>query len=176
MTTEEKWPKVFHTRKGIEVHIRPVRGEDVPRMVDFIGHLSPETRYRRFHVPIPDPPHEELLRRIGETVDVPPERGAALVALHGDAIVGSARFMRAPGETEAEAAVVVRDDYQGQGIGTRLLAELAALARRQGVKVIYAYVQPDNQRILRVIRRAQFPMRVRVEGGSMRVDVLLDDS
>jgi len=145
-------------------------------MVEFIGHLSPETRYRRFHVPIPDPPHEELLRRIGETVDVPPGQGAALVALHGDQIVGSARFACSPGAQEAEAAVVVRDDYQGQGIGTCLLRELAHISWSHGIRVIYAYIQPDNERILRLIRRAQFPLRVQVDGGAMRVDVLLDEA
>ncbi len=173
-TIGEGWPKVFRTRRGLDILIRPLAPDDEERMVEFIGRLSPETRYRRFHIPVPDPPSEQLLRRTGELEGIPPGRGAALVALHAGIIVGSARFAHAPGQSEAEAAVVVRDDWQGQGIGTRLLAEMAVLARDQGVRVLYAYVQPDNHRILRVIRRAHFPTRVQVEQGLMRVDVLID--
>ncbi len=168
MTT---WPKRFRGRDGCEYIIRPIRPDDVERMLDFLAHLSPETRYRRFHMPLPDPPREELLRRVGETVDVPPEKGVALVALVGDTIVGSARCMRAGCDAEAEAAVVVRDDYQGKGIGTQLLLELVAEARKHGVSTLYAYIQPDNQRILKLLRRAHLPTTTRLEGSALRVDV-----
>lgn len=165
------WPKRFVTRRGRRVVLRPARPDDVPRMLDFLAHLSPETRYRRFHVPIPDPPKEELLARLGETVDVPPDRGVVLVALEGETIVGSARCLKDPEGTAAEAAVVVRDDYQGEGIGSQLLRELALAACGLGITCLYAYIQPDNVRVLRLLWRARMPTSTRLEGPLLRVEV-----
>ncbi|NPA90278.1 MAG: GNAT family N-acetyltransferase [Chloroflexi bacterium] len=166
--------RIVRTAKGIQVLIRPVTPDDRPKLLDFVRRLSPETRYRRFHIPIPDPPPEELLRRVSEVLYVPPERGAALVAVHNGDIVGSAHYVRDPEKnTWAEAAVVVRDDFQGQGLGTRLLRELARHAAEQGIRVLYAYIQPDNERVLRIVRKAHFPLRTSVEQGLMRVDVLI---
>jgi GNAT superfamily N-acetyltransferase len=50
----------------------------------------------------------------------------------------------------AEAAVVVADDHQGQGIGTALVAELAAAASEAGISRFLAHVSPDNAAMLHV--------------------------
>ena len=171
MNSAEPWPQVYITRKGRRVLIRPVRPDDAERMVAFLARLSPETRYRRFHMPVPDPPRRELLRRLGETVDLPPQRGMALIALTDDTIVGSARWVREQENASAEAAVVVQDDYQGEGIGSLLLRGLVQTARAAGVTRLYAYVHPDNRRILDLLRRAQLPTSTRLEGPLMRVEV-----
>ncbi len=161
----------FRSRRGRTFTIRPVTPDDLPALVDFVRRLSPETRYRRFSVPLPDPPREEILRHLGETLMVDAGKGAALIALDGEEIVGSAHFVRVPGSDRAEAAVVVRDDRQGEGIGTHLLRRLADLAREQGIRVLYAYVQPDNERVLRLVRKARYPLQTTFEHGVMRVDV-----
>lgn len=161
-------------KDGLTYTIRPLTPEDRERMLDFLAALSPETRYRRFHILIPNPPREELLRRVGEHVAIPSERGVALVALDDDTIVGSARCRRAHAEeVAAEAAVVVRDDYQGRGIGKALLLALVDEARARGIQILYAYIQPDNKRILDMLARAHLPVRTSFEEGAMRVEVLL---
>ena len=166
--------RTFRGKDGHTYTIRALMPEDAERMLDFLAALSPDTRYRRFHIVIPDPPREELLRRVGEHVTVPPARGVALVALDDDKIVGSARCQRArPDDTAAEAAVVVRDDYQGRGIGKQLLLALVEEARARGVRVLYAYIQPDNKRILDMLARAHLPVRTSFEEGAMRVEVLI---
>jgi len=165
------WPKVFTTRTGLTLTLRPIRPDDAPRLVEFFYALSPETRYRRFHTAVPDLPEEEVWRRVPEFVDVPPERGGAIIALDGETIAGSARAMRQPDAEVAEAAVVVRDDYQGQGIGSRLLQELITLARLLGIKRLFAYIQPDNRRILQLLQQARLPVRTVLEGGELRVEV-----
>ncbi len=170
MNTQEE-VKRFWTRDGREVIIRPVRPEDASRMVDFLLHLSPETRYRRFHTYLPNLNDESLLERAGETVSVLPERGIALVALVNDEIVGSARCMREDETPLAEAAVVVRDDYQQRGIGTQLLLELVNRARRVGITHLYAYIQPDNLRILDILNKANLPTHTRLEDTLLRVEV-----
>ncbi len=166
-----RWPQTYCTRRGRTIQIRPIQPDDTDRMVDFLAHLSPETRYRRFHMPVPDPSREELLQRIGETVHLPPQRGLALVALFEDAIIGSARCVREDNGTVAEAAVVVRDDFQGEGIGSVLLSVLAHAARQMGITTLYAYIQPDNHRVIHLLRKAGLPTSTHLEGPLMRVEV-----
>ena len=50
-------------------------------------------------------------------------------------------------------AVLVEDAWQGIGLGRQLLSELIELARARGVTTLTATVQPDNDRIQRLIRR-----------------------
>ncbi len=163
--------KRFWTREGQEVLIRDVRPDDAQRMVDFLLRLSPETRYRRFHTFLPNVEGRSLLERAGETVEVMPNREVALVALVKDEIVGSARCVREDHGPLAEAAVVVRDDYQCRGIGTQLLLELVARARRLGITRLYAYIHPDNLRILDILEKAHLPTYTHLEDMLLRVEV-----
>src|SRR5207249_519580 len=66
-------------------------------------------------------------------------------------IVGVTRFqiVRAG---RAEAAVVVRDDFQGAGLGTELLLRLLALARWAGVREFGGEVLAANTRMLRLLK------------------------
>jgi GNAT superfamily N-acetyltransferase len=50
--------------------------------------------------------------------------------------------------------VAVDDDWQGRGIGRRLIRELADRARAEGVTRLLAYVGADNRPVLDWIARA----------------------
>ncbi|MCG2862926.1 MAG: GNAT family N-acetyltransferase [Vulcanisaeta sp.] len=52
-----------------------------------------------------------------------------------------------------EMAIVVRDEYQGRGIGTRLVAYAIADLKKRGVKTLVAHTTPDNYRILAISRK-----------------------
>jgi GNAT superfamily N-acetyltransferase len=52
-----------------------------------------------------------------------------------------------------EMAIVVRDNYQGKGIGTRLVAYAINDLRSRGAKTLIAYSTPDNYRILAISRK-----------------------
>jgi GNAT superfamily N-acetyltransferase len=61
--------------------------------------------------------------------------------------------MRATGtDTEAEVAVVVRDDFQRKGLGKHLLLTLADKARKVGVAYFTAWVASDNIRLMKLIK------------------------
>jgi GNAT superfamily N-acetyltransferase len=76
----------------------------------------------------------------------------ALVALQHDDIVGVARFDRISGTTDAEVALVVDDDRQGNGIGGLLLELIAQRARARGVDRLVAHTLPENTRVRDVFR------------------------
>ncbi len=53
----------------------------------------------------------------------------------------------------AEIALTVRDDYQGQGVGTELLAYLIYVAKKSGLLGITAVVLTENRAMLHLIEK-----------------------
>lgn len=91
----------------------------------------------------------------------------AVVAIAGDKndgeIVGVVRLARPagmPDSPEAEAAVVVRDDYQRQGVGSELLRQMVQLARRMKVQIILAVFEPDNESAISLFRNLGLPYKM----------------
>jgi GNAT superfamily N-acetyltransferase len=66
--------------------------------------------------------------------------------------IGVARWM-ANTEGPPELSVTVIDDYQGMGVGTRLMDALLALARKRGVRRILADVLRENVAMRSLINR-----------------------
>ena len=134
----------------LTITTRQVRPDDEERFRRLWPRLSRETVYRRFHAPLHRIP-AETVRRL---VHVDHHLREALVADVGGEVVGVARYDRSPADpATAEFAIVVEDAWQGLGVGRQLLLELADLARDRGVAVLTATVQPDNDRVLSLIRR-----------------------
>ena len=115
----------------------------------FFFRLSPETLYRRFHSPIVrlEQTHPERLLEIDH------HNREAVVAVLDDEIVGVARYVRQPGAETSEVAVVVADDWQRQGLATRMCGVLGELAATAGVRQFNLNMQADNQAVLRLVRR-----------------------
>ena len=111
--------------------------------------LSPETVYRRFHSPIvrPEQAHPERLLDIDHV-----DREAVVAVVDGE-IVGVARYARWRDTDTADLAVVVADDWQRQGVATRMLSGLADLASSAGIQNFTATVQGDNKQALGLLRR-----------------------
>ena len=73
-----------------------------------------------------------------------------------------------------EVAFTIEEDYQGQGLAGKLLAAMAAIARRHGITRLVAEVLAGNAAMLSVFQRSSLPMtRKRVEGGVIRVELEL---
>ncbi len=169
----------FTSRTGQRIRVRLIRPEDAGLLVDFFHHLSPETRWRRFHTTATDVDEAVVWERAQELANVDNRtQGGAVLALvdepDGEALVGVARVARSPEEPaspDAEVAIVVRDDYQGQGIGTSLLYLLYKLAERMGVEAIRATVQADNSNLLEVIRHLNWPVEMETQQGETAMTV-----
>ena len=134
----------------LAIATRPVQSDDMGRFYRFWPRLSRETVYRRFHAPVHRHP-AETVRRL---VEVDHDLREAVVAEFGGEVVGVARYDRSPADpSTAEFAIVVEDAWQGFGLGRQLLGELVSLAAARGVRELTATVQPDNDRVLALIRR-----------------------
>jgi len=115
----------------------------------FFFRLSAETLYRRFHSPIVrlEQTHPERL------LDLDHHDREAVVAVVDDEIVGVARYARRPDAGAAEVAVVVADDWQRQGLATRMCRVLGDLAANAGVHEFNLNMQADNPAVLGLVRR-----------------------
>ena len=82
-----------------------------------------------------------------------------------------ASYMRLREREAAEVAFAVADDYQGRGIGTRLLEQLAARAAEQGIERFVAEVIAANRPMLRRLLRSGFHRIADVRGRGRRSDL-----
>jgi nucleotide-binding universal stress UspA family protein/RimJ/RimL family protein N-acetyltransferase len=136
-------------RDGTPVDVRPIEPEDRDALVAAFERLSPETRYRRFFGPV----NELSPRALDHLTIVDHADHEALAAFDEDgAIVGVARYVRIA-EGEAEPAIVVADDWQGRGVGSRLLALLVRRAREEGVERFRAPVLARNRDAIALFKR-----------------------
>jgi acetyl coenzyme A synthetase (ADP forming)-like protein len=151
-------------RDGSTLRLRPPVAEDAEALVEFFSGLSERSRYLRFHgFPSVGP-------KLVEPVLEPDwqERGALLGSL-GGRIVALANWVRLRDPRAAEIAFTVDDDYQGRGIGTRLLEQLAARASEAGIEEFVAEVLHENNAMLGVFRDAGFAVTRAAEGGELEI-------
>jgi acetyltransferase len=163
-------PETFTTKDGRLVTVRRICPDDAPRLMDLYHHLSERSRQLRFHTYAGTVSEKQMWEQAVALSDLDPQREAAVVATveeEGEEhIVGVARFARArPEDVEAEAAIVVRDDFQSAGLGTYLLWQLILLAHDMDIKAFCAWVLTENVAMMRVIKHLGLPARMTVRHG-----------
>lgn len=153
-------------RDGSTVRVRPITDADEPELRALLGQLSPEARWLRFFTAGADldkMAHWAATRGGG--------RGYGVVATAGapERIVGHAAYVRDDGD-RAEIAFEVAEDRHGQGIATILLAHLAEVAEREGIRSFVATVHPTNHRMARVFRDSGFGVEPSVAPGLLHFE------
>ena len=162
-------------RDGTGVCVRAIRPDDKERLQSAFARLSPRTVYQRFFHPVTELTDDDL-RNLTE-VDFRQHVGLVLTVGAGphECLIASGRYVRVvdDGDT-AEVAFTVVDEYQGHGAAPLLLRELAAIARRCGVRRFVALVLTDNREMLEVFRHSQRPLQESFVDGIRRVVITLD--
>jgi GNAT superfamily N-acetyltransferase len=109
-------------------HVRAICPEDGARLLAFHEHLLPRTVFLRFFSF-----HPELsTKEVEHFTRVDYVNRLALVVESEDHLIAVGRYDSASGDTEAEVAFVVADEFQHHGIGALLLDELARAAWQRG--------------------------------------------
>ncbi len=153
------------TRDGSLVHVRPVRPGDADRLLEFLQSLPQEDRRLRFFSL-----GNDLARTAQAETDVDYVKSLGLLATVGadERVVGHALY--APyGDRRAEVAFAIASDFQGRGLGTLLLGQLAEAAARNGIDTFEAIVMSENTRMLELLRESGFPIQTRYEWGTVNV-------
>jgi len=99
----------------------------------------------------------------------------AAVDLVTGAVVGTARFVRDDDDPlSAEVAFEVVDDCQRHGVGRRLVTELSALARREGIERFRAAVVPGNESAFALLHRVGRVVKSSFADGAHQLVIELD--
>ncbi|MCS6795106.1 MAG: GNAT family N-acetyltransferase [Raineya sp.] len=165
---------------NIRVFFRRLTEADVIPLVEFYYHLSQQTRYMRFQMVTEGLP-ESKIYEYAEMLCRVEGKGLAIVAYtyeNGiENFVGVARYMFAgENENKAEFAIVIRDDFQGKGLGKYLLRLLFAEAQRHGIEKLYGTMLPANVAIIELIKKvAPCNHHFSHNGGLIEVEINLNE-
>ena len=149
------------------LHIRALhRCEEAPiRELD--AHLSLRTRYLRFLSPLPELPDSVV--RLLACVDH--RRTLALVVEddgEGREVVGLGSF-GAVDDHNAEVALLVRDDWQRQRIGSALAERVLAAAEKRGFDRFIVYMHSDNVAIRKLLQRVGRVVSTKASAGVLEL-------
>jgi RimJ/RimL family protein N-acetyltransferase len=168
------------TRRGRVVQIRNILPEDAALLVDLYNSLSPETRRLRFMAPRPELPAEVLWPEAMRLSHINPLVQAALIAIVREAeqerAVGVAQLVRDDNdETTAEVAIVLRDDYQREGLGTLLFDLLLQVALVRGLRRLRAVTLTENVAMQLLVRKSGLPFSAYTSHGETTMLIALSD-
>lgn len=145
---------------GRQVLLRPIRPDDAPLLQEGFQRLSPQSIYMRF-MEVASELSDEQAHELA-TVDYHNRMAFVSEVQEDDGklhLVGVARYSALPGShpRAAEAAIVVRDDYQGNGLGKASMDLLIRYARQQGIELFTGTMWTTNQRILDFVSKSGLP-------------------
>ncbi len=167
-------------RSGLEVTIRAVRPDDKERINEAFRNLEPETIYTRYFM------HKTSLTEadLKWATELDFEKDVALVVTMNskdkEIVIGGSRFsvLKADkGATKkAEIAFTVEEDFQGQGMASRLLKHMISIARQMGIDSFEAEVLPENGSMLSVFKKSGLSLRQSFEDGSIHLSMALNEN
>jgi RimJ/RimL family protein N-acetyltransferase len=159
-------------RDGTPVLIRTARADDRERLVAAFNALDSQSVYTRYFSFRKGFSEAELGR-----LDAPDfEHFVLLVVTRGsgadETIIAGASYAvvdpTAP-SVAAEVAFTVEEDYQGQGLASKLLTTITDIARSRGIKRLEADVLAVNKAMLSVFRRSGLPMTTSRDGNAVHL-------
>ncbi|MEY4949317.1 MAG: hypothetical protein RL698_1528 [Pseudomonadota bacterium] len=158
-------------RDGRTVVYRPLRPTDERALRDFFYSHSDETVYLRYGTPL----KHLSARQIQHFVSVDYEERMAIGAFlprtedtapgDEDVLIGVGRYDLDRTTNFAECAFTIHDDFQNQGIGSRLLRKLIRFAAARNIEGFTAQVLARNSRMLRVFQKWCSPLTTRISDG-----------
>jgi GNAT superfamily N-acetyltransferase len=153
------------------ITLRPLRHGERRPVLDVFEGLSERSRRLRFLGSKP----RLLERDLAQLADVGRCGREAVAAIDRETgrTVGIARFVRDAGAPEAEIAFEVVDDWQGRGLGRRLLTALREQALADGVLRFRALIAHGNLPAFALVRGVGEELSTRYEDGNVELVVRL---
>ena len=168
----ERWIELKGDKK---VFLRPLKLSDESLVRTLFYKLTPESIHYRFFQLLKSMPHKKLQ----EFLRVDYEADMALVVLTSSTeedaeMIAIAHYLKDAKSNFAEAAFLVRDDWQGKGVGTQLMFALMEAAQRQGISGFTADVLADNRGMLRVFHKCGHALESQLEDGVYSLNIPFD--
>jgi acetyltransferase len=144
--------------RGRPLRLRALQGNDRERLEALLAQVAAPDMQMRFFAAFRRVPPALL----DQLMQIDPTQRVTVAAVlgtgPGDAnseIIGVARAHRVAG-ARAEAALLVRSDLKGQGLGSLLLGRLIARCRERGISRLVAEVMRCNSRMLCLAKKHGF--------------------
>lgn len=155
--------KIMVLDNGLQVTLRSIRPTDEQGIKNLVYALSQETLYYRFM----SRTKKFGARQILDFVYVDHRKNVSVVATvpeaHGEDIIGVGRYYLNEQTNRAEVAFVVRDEWQGKGIGRMLFNRLATIAKRSGIAGFTAETLRDNRKMQAVFNKCGFKVKTHID-------------
>ena len=173
---EKIWLTTFHSKNNKKINVRYIVPGDEAFFIDIFEHMGEESRYQRFNQTHNNLSLQKMRTEAQQMIDVTMHNGRGLIAfaeLDGETAVpvAAARYVKLDEET-AEAAMSVRDDMHGQGLGTILFRQLVEEAKRNGIKTLVGLMQNSNTAMWVIFDRLPYPVK-RIPDGTVS-DIEID--
>jgi acyl-CoA hydrolase/RimJ/RimL family protein N-acetyltransferase len=173
----EEYKSTFKLKNGKTAEFRPLLPSDEIAYRNFFYSLQEKTIYLRFFYRMRSFSHE-IVQKHWASVDY--HNNMSIVGLvqkggHKEIIaIGTYAYDR---EQVAEIAFVVREDYQGMGIASYLLAELEQIAKENNYMRFSASVLRENSAMIRVFKKRYPNLKASAQNGSeVLIEMDLNDS
>ena len=141
---------------GTDIVIRPIRPEDAEIEQTFIRKLSKRAKYFRFMQSI----NELSPQMLARFTQIDYSREMALIAVvyidGQETEIGVARYITNPDGESCEFAIVIADNWQGQGIAHRLMQLLIETARNHSLQIMEGEVLSNNREMLSLVSKLGF--------------------
>ncbi|MDD5273100.1 MAG: GNAT family N-acetyltransferase, partial [Methylovulum sp.] len=146
----------YQLTNGMNITIRPIRPEDAVMEKHFINRLSETSKYFRFRQALQELTSDMIVR----FTQIDYDREMAFVAVTEEAgrpcELGVGRYIRNPDGHSVEFALVVADDCQCLGIGSKLMNSLMQTAKDKGITFFEAEVLAANTAMLSLLKKLGF--------------------
>ena len=84
-------------------------------------------------------------------------------------IIGVSRYITNPDRSSCEFSLVVADEWNGKGIGSRLMQGIMDVARERGLKTMEGLVLSNNPAMLKLMRGLGFAVEAYPEDPDFRL-------
>ncbi|NYH19954.1 acetyltransferase [Paraburkholderia bryophila] len=164
----QEWPMPG----GGQYMLRAVRPDDAQMLQTFVRKLSDQSRYYRFVSSL----RELSIPMLARYTLIDYDREMALVAVcrertpgedgefsETERMIGVSRYIANPDLTSCEFSLVVDDEFNGQGIGSRLMLSIMDVARHKGLSEIDGLVLVKNAGMLKLMKTLGFQIQTYAE-------------
>lgn len=162
-------------RDGTEILLRPIKPTDERLEQELLYSLSDQSVYLRFFSSMSAFPHERV--QYYTTVDY--DEHMAIVAIQEvdgqERMVGVGRYVREKNSDMAELALLVKDDWQGKGLGSLMHDYLENIARAHNIGGFKGEVLEQNKRALHLFTRLGRNAKTEYEQGVYTVSYRFED-
>lgn len=165
---------------GRTVCVRHMRRSDAELLERMFYRLSPEALWRRFFVPVDHIDSTRVHSESARLATIDYMRETALIAVEREdgreECLAVARFTMLEDDPDcAEASVIVRDDFQGVGLGRQIFDLLIQVGLARGIRHMVLLTHADNIGMIGLVHSLGLPYSGKYSSGLYEIDLQLTD-